>query len=532
MPRRVFFVLAVLALILSFSHVQAQDAMFQATAQATPQRGGTLTVAADSMSNSLDIGFWQGFGALHVIDSIGEGLVRTDFKTGKVLPGLAESWTVSSDGLDYVFKIRQGMVFHDGAPITAQAIVRSMLRTTTKTDSAYIDGMYMYGNQDMGNWQSLTANDDHTVELKLKTPNATQLLVFTRPDGYIISPKAMDTYGKDVGLHMAMAGPFKIAKFVPGQEADLDANPDYWGQKPYVDHIVIRAYPDEASILAALKAGEVDLSLYAPFDSVKDIQANPTGDLQIAVGAPLVDMLLGVNPSVKPLDNLMVRQAINYAIDRDAIVQAGLAGLGQLPSGILAPNDLGFDPSGKSISTLDQAKAKQLLAQSGVTLPIALTLSFENDRFWPTIAELVSNDLDAVGFNITLDRLDINALAAKEGPGKTQLVLDQRSTFIPDPNDKVVILDSKLLPGGIAHPETLSTAPQMDALIDSGLATIDPTARAGIYKQIQAMGLQQLNVVYLAYITPPIFIRSRVQNVDTEGTSAGRVDFRGIWLKQ
>src|SRR5947209_4707817 len=134
MHRRVLFVLAALALILSVSQVKAQDATPAATQQATPQHGGTLMVAAESMSNSLDIGFWQGFGALHVIDSIGEGLVRANFETGQITPGLAESWTVSSDGLDYVFKIRKGMVFQDGAPITAQAIVRSMNRSTTKTD--------------------------------------------------------------------------------------------------------------------------------------------------------------------------------------------------------------------------------------------------------------------------------------------------------------------------------------------------------------------------------------------------------------
>jgi peptide/nickel transport system substrate-binding protein len=528
MRRRILFVLAILTLILSVGHVQAPVA----NAQDTPQRGGTLRVAAESMSNSLDIGFWQGFGALHVIDSIGEGLVRADFQTGKVLPGLAESWTLSSDGLTYVFKIRKGMVFHDGAPITAQAIVRSMTRSQLTKDPSYIEGMYMYGNQGMDNWQSLEAKDDLTVELKLKTPNATQLLVFTRPDGYIISPKAMDTYGKDIGLHMSMAGPFKIERFTPGQEAVLDANPDYWGGKPYLDKIIIRAYPDEASILAALQAGEVDLTLYAPFDSVPRIQKDTSGSLKIAVGAPLVVLMLGINTSVKPLDNVKVRQAINYAVDRDAIIQAGLAGMGQAPASILAPNDLGFDPAGKEISHLDAAKAKQLLAESGISLPIPLSISFENNRFWPILAELIASNLNDVGFKVTLDRLDIGSFNGKTSAGKTQLALVQRSTFLPDPNDKVFMVNSKLSPGGISFLETLPTAKQLDGLIDTATATLDPAKRAELYKQIQALALEQMPYVYLAYLTPPIFLRANVQNVDTQGTAAGRVDFRGIWLKQ
>ncbi len=528
MRTKVPFLILALALVFSFSLVQAQDA----TPEATPEMGGTLNVAADSMSNSLDIGFWQGFGALHVIDSIGEGLVRGDYETGKVLPGLAESWTISDDGLDYVFKIRQGMVFQDGAPITAQAIVRSMKRSQTPTDPSYIDGMYMYNNQGLDNWASLDATDDYTVELKLKTPNAAQLLVFTRPDGYIISPKAMDTYGKDVGLHMSMAGPFKIASFVPGQEAILEANPDYWAGRPYLDKIDIRAYPDEASILAALQAGEVDLTLYAPFDSVPRIQGDPSGGLRIAVGAPLVDLLLGMNVTNPPLDNVKVRQAINYAINRDAIIQAGLAGMAQAPASILAPNDLGFNPAGRDISKYDPDKAKQLLQESGVTQPIALTLSFVNTRFWPTLGELIASDLDAVGFDITLEKLDQGSFSAKAGSKDAQLVIDQRSTFLPDPWDKVILLDSKSSPGGIAHPDALPTAKEMDDLLAQGISTLDPAKRAEVYKKVQALALDQMSMAYLAYLTPPIFVRDRVQNVDTTGTAAGRVDFRHVWLKQ
>src|SRR5262249_33332367 len=455
MRNKILFVLAALALMLSMSHVQAPIA----TAQGSPQSGGTLRVAAESMSNSLDIGFWQGFGALHVIDSIGEGLVRADFQTGKVLPGLAESWTVSSDGLDYVFKIRKGMTFHDGAPVTAQAIVRSMKRSTSTNDPGYIEGMYMYSNQGLDNWQSLEAKDDLTVELKLKKPNATQLLAFTRPDGYIISPKALDTYGKDVGLHMSMAGPFKIEKFTPGQEAVLVANESYWAGKPYLDKIIIRGYPDEASILAALQAGEVDLTLYAPFESVPRIQKDTSSGLKIVVGAPLVDLYLGVNVTEKPLDNLKVRQALNYAIDRDAIIQAGLAGMAQAPASILAPNDLGFDPAGKDVSKYDPDKAKKLLAESGATLPIPVSISFENNRFWPTLAELIANNLNDVGFKVTLDRLDQGSYAAKaDSAGKSVLALNQRSTFLPDPWDKAILLHSVLSPTKMSHLDALPTA--------------------------------------------------------------------------
>lgn len=522
--RLLVFALVVVIALMGFS-VSAQDAQ--------PQTGGTLVVAAESMGDALDIGFWNGFGGLHVIDSIGEGLVRANYETGEALPGLAESWEISEDGLVYTFNIRQGMVFHDGEPVTAAAVVRSMSRPLNPDDPSYIEGMYMYGNQGTDNWESLVATDEYTVTLTLMQPNATQLLVFTRPDGYIISPKAMDEYGTEVGLNMSMAGPFKVERFVPGQEAVLVANEDYWAGRPYLDQIIIRAYPDEASILAALEAGEVDLTLYAPFTSVPRIQADENDGMNIAVGAPLVTLYFGINPITPELQNPQVRAAINYAIDRETLIAVALNGLAQPPASILAPNDLGYDPAGEAISTYDPERAAALLAESGVSLPVSLELSFENNRFWPQVSELIAADLEAVGFDVTLDRLDTGTFFGKVGEGLQQLAVNQRSTFLPDPHDKALILHSVISSTDAGRPAAYTeTAPQLDALIEAGAAEVNRDRRIEIYQELQALVLQTHQLVFLGYLTPPIFISDRVQNVDTQGTAAGRVNFRGVWLSQ
>lgn len=527
MHKRVIYIVLILVAALVMGTVAAQDDM-------EPQYGGQLVVAAESMGDSLDIGFWQGFGGLHVIDSIGEGLVRADFETGEALPGLAESWEISEDGLVYTFNIREGMVFHDGEPITAEAIVRSMNRTLNPDDPSYIEGMYMYFNQGIDNWESLEAVDEYTVQLTLMEPNATQLLVFTRPDGYIISPKAMDEYGTEVGLNMAMAGPFKVERFVPGQEAVLVANEDYWAGRPYLDEIIIRGYPDEASILAALEAGEVDMTLYAPFTSVPRITEDDADGINIAVGAPLVNIYMGMNPETSPaLANPSVRAAINAAIDREVIIEAGLNGLAMPPASILAPNDLGYDPAGEAVSSYDPELAASLLEESGEELPIELELSFENNRFWPQVAELIAFDLEAVGFEVTLDRLDTGTFFGKVNEGQHQLAINQRSTFLPDPHDKAIIVHSVLSPNDVGQPAAYpETAPEVDALVDAGIAEVDPAARADIYSELQATLLETNQIAFLGYLTPPIFISDQVMNVDTQGTAAGRVDFRGVWLAQ
>ncbi|MDD9956533.1 MAG: ABC transporter substrate-binding protein [Anaerolineaceae bacterium] len=521
MLRKMLSLTLVLLLILVSGSVSAQE----------PRQGGTLVVAAEIMGDSLDIGFWHGFGGLHVIDSIGEGLVQADFETGAAKPGLAESWTISDDGLVYTFNIRPDMVFHDGEPVTAQAVVRSMLRPVSTDDPSYIEGMYMYFNQGFDNWESLEALDDLTVQLTLKQPNATQLLVFTRPDGYIISPKAMDEYGQEVGLNMSMAGPYRVERFVPGQEAVLAANEDYWAGRPWLDQIIIRAWPDEASILAALEAGEVDLTLYAPFTSVDRITADEGDDLRIEVGAPLVNLFMPLNVTQAPLDNVLVRRAVNHAIDRDAIIEGGLSGLAQHPASILGPNDLGFDPAGMETSRYDPDLARELLAESGLETPIPVTVTFENNRFWPLLAELVAVDLEAVGFDVTLDRLDTGSFLGKVNEGLAQISMTQRSTFLPDPHDKAIILNT-VYGGGQTHHAGLESAAYLNELVDNGIAVVDPAARAEVYQEIQALALDMMIMAYLGYLQPPIFVREHVQGVDTQGTAAGRANFRNVWLDQ
>ncbi|MDE2637841.1 MAG: ABC transporter substrate-binding protein [Chloroflexota bacterium] len=504
-------------------------ALGTATAQ-EPQYGGTLVFGAESMGDSFDIGFWHGFGGVHVIDTIGEGLVRADFENGGALPGLAESWEISDDGLTYTFHIRDGMTFHDGEPVTAGAIVRSMTRPISPDDPSYIDGMYMYGNQGTSNWESIDAVDDSTIVLQLMQPNATQLLVFSRPDGAIISPKAMDEYGTEVGLNMSMAGPYKIERFVPGQEAVLSANEDYWAGRPYIDQIVIRAYPDEAAILAALEAGEIDMTLYAPFTSVPRLQDSE--NIRVEVGAPLVDLFVGANVAKEPFDNLLLRQAVNYALDRETLIEAGLNGFAEMPASLLGPLDLGFDEAGREVSVYDPERAKELLAESGMDLPVAIEVAYENNRFWPQMAELIAADLEAVGFDVTLDRLDAGSFWGKVGDGQTQLSINQRSTFVPDPHDKAILMARAGAEGSQTQHQALEAADAIDALVTAGVSTVDSMEREAIYREFQALMLEQLPYIYIGYLTPPIFVSKRVQNVETFGTAGGRINLREVWLSE
>ncbi len=497
--------------------------------RAAQQNGGTLVFAAESMGDTFEPGLWTGFGTIHAMDNVGEGLVRSNFVNGEPTPALAESWTISDDGLVYTFKLRQGVTFHDGTPMDADAVVRSLTRQTNTEDSSYVEGLYMHFGHGSPNFESVKALDASTVELVLKAADATQLHRLARPSTYILSPAALDQYGSEVGTNIVAAGPFKIDRFVPGQEVVVSAFEGYWGGRPYLDQMVIRGYPDEASILAALESGEVNFTLYAPFASVARLAEGE--NTKVEVGPALVDLFIGASAKNEPSSNLDVRLAVNYAINRDNIVEIGLNGYAEYPASILSPTDLGFDESGREISTQNLEKAQEHIAKSGYATPIQISLAYENNRFWPQLAELIKADLEAVGFEVTLDGLDSGSFWGKVNAGETTFSINQRSTFVPDPNDKTLLLHSKNSPGGQTFHELLPIAEQMDKLIDDGLAEQDPEKRKDIYRQIQALALEQMPYIYLAYLTPPVFMAKNVGGVPVEAAAAGRATLRDVFIE-
>src|SRR5262249_46438271 len=147
----------------------------------------------------------------NAIDNIGACLTRPNSSgvwTDPPEPSLAESWTVSDDGLTYIFKIRSGVKFHDDSDVDAAAIVRTLVRHATPSDPAYVEGLYMHVNNSL-NRKSIEATDPMTVTIVLDPPDAAYLYRLFHPSAIILSPKSMDTYGKDIASNLVSAGPFK-----------------------------------------------------------------------------------------------------------------------------------------------------------------------------------------------------------------------------------------------------------------------------------------------------------------------------------
>jgi peptide/nickel transport system substrate-binding protein len=413
--------------------------------------------------------------------------------------------------------------------VNADAVVRSLTRYTNEADKSYVKGMYMQAEFGQANFEKIEAEGDMTVKLTLKSPDAAQLYRLFHPAAAIFSVKSMDEFGADLGTQPVGAGPFKVEKFVPGQEMTLSAFADYWDGRPNLDTVVIRGYADEAAMLAAIESGEVNFAPYPPTAAIQRLQQDSR--FKVEPGEPLVSLFLGCNQLQKPMDNLDVRLAINYAINRQNLIDGALYGLGELPATLISPVEFGFDPAGRAISTQDVAKAKEHVTKSGLPTPIEITFSYENNRFWPQMAELIKADLEAVGFKVNLDKLEAGTYSNKVFSGETQLNMTQRSLWVPDPDNKVRLLHSSQ---GSAQFETgIAETPfgkEISDLIDQGRSETDPTKRLAIYKTIQEKMLAEMPYVMLAYYKKPIVVAQNVVVQPSSAVSSERIFLHKVAL--
>ena len=252
-------------------------------------------------------------------------------------PGLAESWDVSPDSLTYTFHLRDAK-FSDGSPVTADDVKFSMDRILDPAVKA--DWAFLYPNID-----SFEVVDPKTVVMHMKAVDASILNSLTVPGGGIVSKKAFETMGEEAfGKAPVGSGPFMVVSQTLGQDLKVAKNPYYWrtGQ-PFLDSVDFLTIQDPNARTLKIQSGEADIAENIPFDQVE--QVDSTDGVKVQVEPKMVGWYLTINQKFKPFDELAVRQAMNYAIDKDAINQAVLGGLGTISNAMMVQNGIFWDPS-------------------------------------------------------------------------------------------------------------------------------------------------------------------------------------------
>jgi peptide/nickel transport system substrate-binding protein len=338
-----------------------------------------------------------------------------------LVPGLAKSWDASADGLTYTFHLQTGVKFTDGTDFNADAAVYNVNRWKNLPEALQGDDYYditvFGGYGDNSLIKSVTKVDDSTFKMVLTTPKADFLTAMSLAAFSMQSPTALKAHNADKGSQDPSndywqkaptgTGPFKFSEFVSGDHYTIVKNPDYWDKAnaAKLDKIIFKPIADSAQRLTALKSGTVDTIDFVDANQLNDIKNDST--LQLVTRSPLDIGRLNINQSIKPFDDVNVRKAISYAIDRQAIVNTFFPnGAGQAADSDLLPSMPAYEKNA-TVSGFDLTKAKAALAASSCPAPCKIDFWYPDSVSRPYMLdpkgefEAIRTMLEAAGFQIT-----------------------------------------------------------------------------------------------------------------------------------
>ena len=356
---------------------------------------GTFVFAASSDPASLDPAFAQDGETFRVSRQIFEGLVGTEPGTADPAPLLAESWESSEDGMSHTFTLKEGVSFHDGTPFNAEAVCFNFERWFNWTGLAASEALGYYYNKLFHGYasnaadavyKSCTPDGDYSVTIELNKPFAGFIPSLSLPAFGMQSPSALQEFSADeVGgtaeapelseyamSHPTGTGPFQFEEWAPGEQVTLKAYDDYWGEKGQIDEIIFRTIGDPTARRQALEAGDIDgYDLVGPADSA----ALEEDGFTMVSRPPFTILYLAFNQAVPELQDRRVREALSYAVDKDALIKQVLPEGTQKATQFLPEVVNGYNPDVTTYD-YDPEKAKALLEEAGYTADNPLTLTF------------------------------------------------------------------------------------------------------------------------------------------------------------
>jgi peptide/nickel transport system substrate-binding protein len=478
---------------------------------------GTLVIGMVAEPTSLDPGQLTDINSMKLLGALYDTLVRFKPETFDIVPSLATSWDISPDGMLYTFKLRDGVTFHDGTPFDANAVKFTYDRLLDP-NSPYADtGPFPFAAGYYGSIAETRVVDPSTVQFRLKSQDAGLLAAFTLNTGRIVSPTAVQTLRKDFAQNPVGTGPFKFVSWEHDVKITLAQNPNYWDGAAQLQQIVFRPLPDEQTRITEFLSGGVDLIIDVPPDNISQVQASNDAVFLQQPGPHVWWVTL--NTKKPPFDNPLTRQAVNFAVNKDAMTQDLLKGTANVSVGPIPPAIDWAYTSQVQQYAYDPSKARALLQQAGVSLPLNLvfwvTESGSGMQSPLTMGTAIQADLAAVGVNAQIQTFEWGAYLTKYGAGLADQADMAELSWMFDSGDPAHMLPNNLY-GPSCSPKGFNGGcyqnGQVDQLMQNALKVTDRSARGDKYRQIQTI---------VASDAPWIFVDNQVQNMAMSSSVSG-----------
>ncbi|KMK68879.1 ABC-type dipeptide transport system, periplasmic component [Puniceibacterium sp. IMCC21224] len=478
MNHRIFGPVAVACLMTAFA-AQAQQTDLTIAVQLEPPHLDPTSAAAGAIDSV-------------VYSNVFEGLTRFA-PDGAVIPGLAANWTISDDGLTYTFSLQDGVTFHDGSTMDGEDVKFSL-------DRARADDSVNAQKALFSDIADVVVIDPLTVQVTLSQPNGAFLFNMAWGDAVIVAPESIT----DIKTAPIGTGAFKFANWVQGDRIDLVAYPGYWGAKPALTNATFKFISDPTAAFAAMMAQDIDAFVGFPApENLPQFEADPR--FQVLIGSTEGETILAMNNAEPPFDNVLVREAVAHAIDRQAIIDGAMFGLGTPIGTHFAPHNPDYvDLTG--ISQFAPDLARTLLADAGLAEGFSTTLKLPPPSYARRGGEIIAAQLAEVGITTEITNLEWAQWLEEVFRGK-----DFGLTIIShtEPADINIY----------ARPEYYFqyNNPTFQQLMQTLTATTDPAERSGLMTQAQEIIAKDYVNAYLFQLAYPTVADARL---------------RGLWLNQ
>ncbi|MBB6116168.1 peptide/nickel transport system substrate-binding protein [Rahnella inusitata] len=460
---------------------------WQASVQAkTP--ADALLIGQVAEPQSLDPQVATAANDSRILVNIFDGLVRNGEGKLDIEPALATRWEISPDGLTYRFHLREGVSFQDGTPFNAAAVKFTFDRMLDDKNPWHNTGPFPLSFF-FSSINSIDTPDENTVVFTLKEPFSPFLSNLATPTGLIVSPEAVKKYGKDAGRHPVGTGAFRFAEWKANQRVVLTANDAYWDGKPAVKNVVFRPITDGNTLVAEMLSGGIDAMVEVPPDTVKLFAQKSNRFRLYQTTGPHVWYVM-LNTQVPPFNDVRVRQAVNYAVNKQSLADNILQGSADVADG---PIPRAFNwAANKDVSPYpyDPAKARALLKAAGAegaSLTFYVTEGGSGMLDPIPMATAIQADLKAVGLKVTIQTYEWNTYLSKVNAGldnHTQMAEMAWMTNDPD-TLPFLTLRTDAWPKKGGFNSGYYSNPQVDILLQKARLTTDTAARAALYREVQ-----------------------------------------------
>lgn len=497
----------ILALLVALTLLLAPASAFAGDAARTD-----IIIAQAGEPSSMDPHNCYELTAMRIYMNMFDALIRAD-ANGQLHPSLAESWAISEDGLEYSFKLREDVQFHNGDPFTSADVVYSFERAMASP----------YCIEATEPMESVAAVDDYNVVVKLKYPYAPQIGFFSTTYLTIVNKNVVEERGDDFGINPAGGGTgaYQFQEWQKGVSVTMAANDAYFGGAPAIKTVVYRNISEDSAGAIAVETGDVDAFLQPSTVDVPHLR--DTEGLTVYEAESYYCEFVSFNMAAEPFDKKEVREAIALCVDKNDIILAAVDGIGGVATGtIVSPRSFGYNEALAAPYPADVEKARQLLADAGLEGGFNCTITTMDNAPRKKVAEVYQAAMAQIGINAEILVVESGKFYEDVAQGNGQMYVSGM-TALPADADPILFSCLSTESMGVTNTSAYSN-PDFDAKMAAERSDLNEETRAATLKELQQMVYDDIPLVPSYFRVSMVAANSAIQGFEVESHNLFYID--------